>query len=202
MSDLVSFTLVILLCANTKIFRKFLISFFIASYIGLFFWHFIPATSPRGYIDFGITHTNISLISQYKATPAPLSADYIEFTDKIWIDPTGVESNVSTFPSMHAAWAFLIVCSLISLIPLSAIILIPWYIALMVGAVAIYQHYGVDVFAGMILGSIIFKTTGRLLEFESKYFEDKYSLMYIWNIFENDSKKVIQFIKSKIFNKH
>ena len=195
LSDIISLTLVILLCSDTKKFRKFLLSFFIAGYIGLIFWYCIPATSPRGYIDVGVTHIDTSHLVQYKATPAPVATQYIDITDKIWIDPSGIETNVSTFPSMHATWAILVLCSLVSLIPLLSVVLIPWYIALCIGAIAIYQHFGVDMIAGAILGLIIFISVGKLLDFEDRYFEDRYSLLYIWNIFEEDTKKLFAMFK-------
>ena len=183
-------TLIFLICTNPKLFRKFLISFFITGYIGLFIWYFIPATSARGYIDINITHSNTSYTATYKGTPAQVSIPYIQELDKVWIDPTGASSNVSTFPSMHASWAILVVLCTATILPILATILAPWFIALSIGAIAVYQHYAVDMVSGTILGILIFFVSEILLIYESKYFTDKYNLMYILNIFKEDINKL------------
>ena len=187
----VPITLIILICADPKKFRRFLISFFITGYIGLIVWCLIPATSPRGYIDINITHADTAFTTQYKATMASVTTPYITEMDNVWIDPNGVQSNVSTFPSMHASWGFLAMISLISLLPELALLLVPWLVALMIGAVTIYQHYAVDMIFGLILGGIIFALVGKIMDTEEAYFKDTYDLMYVWNIFRDDTKKAI-----------
>jgi len=188
---MIPITLIVLLCSDPKKFRRFLISFFITGYIGLIMWCLVPATSPRGYIDVGITHADTAYTSQYKATIATVTTPYIADMDAVWIDPHGVQSNVSTFPSMHASWAFLAMISLITIAPELAIILVPWCLALMIGAVTIYQHYGVDMVFGMILGAVVFIIAGKILTHEETYFKDTYNLMYVWNIFKRDAQKII-----------
>ena len=188
-SVFISTTLVLLLCSNTKKFRQFLLSFCLVGFIGLIFWHFIPATSERGYIDVNVTHASSSMIGDYKATPAPVTIPYLEATDKLWIDPTGRSFNVSTFPSMHAAWATLVLLALLTTWRKLGILITPWFVALCLGAVAIYQHYAVDIFAGIILAVIVFFSVGKLLDREERYFKDKYQLMYIWETLQKDVLK-------------
>ncbi len=195
LSYIVPVTLVILACTNTQKFRQFLLSFFITTFIGLVFWTLIPATSPRGYIDANITHTSTSSLAMYKATPAPETIPYFIKTDTLWIDPTEQSFNVSTFPSMHATWATLIVISIAIVIPYLSIITIPWCIALMLGAVTIYQHFTVDIFAGIMLALITFFVSGKLLNFEKTYYDDRYSYMHIWRITKNDAGRIIAWIQ-------
>ena len=194
LSFLVSITLVILICSNTKSFRRFLMCFIITGYIGLIFWYFIPATSPRGYIDINVTQSNTVTTVPYKATLAPITVPFIEKTDKTWIDPTNTSFNVSTFPSMHAVWAVLVLLSLIFHSRRFAILLVPWCIALCIGAVAIYEHYVVDIFAGILLSCIIFWFINNLITKEKAYFEDSYSLMYIWEVIQSDTKRAQKFL--------
>ncbi len=184
-------SMIILIFFNTKIFRRFLISFVLVTFIGFIFWYFIPATSPRGYIDINIAKVNQSLISQYKATPAPVVAEELPKTDKVWVDSNNKFFNISTFPSMHAAWSILIVLSLTLLWRYFAIILIPWFIFLCLGAVSIYQHYSVDIIFGTILGILIFVLTGRILRLEDKYYTDKYKLNFSLESMQNDVKNLI-----------
>lgn len=196
LSFVVSATLIILICSNTKSFRRFLMCFLITGYIGLIFWYFIPATSPRGYIDINITQSSIQALAPYKATLAPVTTPFIIQTDKLWIDPANTSFNVSTFPSMHATWATLVLLSLVVLYRRSAIILIPWCIALCIGAIAIYEHYFVDIVAGLLLGSLTFAAITRLLAFEDTYFTDTYSLMYIWELIRADTRMAKKFLIS------
>ena len=189
-SVFISGTLILLLCSNTKKFRQFILSFILTGFIGLIFWHFIPATSPRGYINLNVTHASKSMIGEYEATPAPVAIPYLEATDKLWIDPSGKSFNVSTFPSMHAAWATLVLLALLTTWRKWSLLIAPWFIALCVGAVAIYQHYVVDILAGIILGCVVFFSMGKLLDREETYFKDRYQLMYVWNTLLKDVQTI------------
>ena len=192
MSYVMGATILILLLTSTHNLRRFLIAFFVTGYIGLVFWTLIPATSPRGYIDVNVTHTDVSSLASYKATPASFAVPYLAQTDKLWIDPNNTQYNISTFPSMHATWAILVLVSLIMAWPYLVFIMGPWCIALMLGAVAIYQHYGVDILAGIALASIVLYGAEKLLVRERRYFHDPYKLMYIWTMAQNDAQKLVR----------
>ncbi|WP_460994690.1 phosphatase PAP2 family protein, partial [Staphylococcus aureus] len=65
--------------------------------------------------------------------------------EKYWVDTEGVSMAITTFPSMHAAWGVIVAVIAIELFPPLFLVVVPWFILELIGAVYTMQHYAVDI---------------------------------------------------------
>ncbi len=189
---------------NKKLFRVYIMSFFLVFMIALPFWKIVPAISPIAMYRFNLFDLPIPtyIVSEMDRYPvSPYLVKHSADIERSFIDSSNNMIAVSTFPSMHAAWATITVFFAIELFWPLGLVLIPWCIMNIIGAVYSEQHFGVDVIFGIILAFIVIFIVKSLLSIEKKYFIDKFSLFMIVDEANHDMRKLISRIRSILYNK-
>jgi membrane-associated phospholipid phosphatase len=159
----------VLLLLNTKFLKRFILTIYVATMMSFPIWVSVPAISPIG------MYVNNNL----KASVPKDIATYIKsypVTVRLAVDSTIIDATftglgrypISTFPSMHAAWAFIIGCFVFKLRPPAIIVFLPFLIGTTLGAVYVAQHYSVDIMAGFLIAALAMLITGYI---EKKYAE-------------------------------
>ncbi|MBI3632899.1 MAG: phosphatase PAP2 family protein, partial [Candidatus Vogelbacteria bacterium] len=137
------------------VFRKFVLSFFIAVAISWPIWYFMPALQPGLMFKKNILNITVPTYIQQTIESHPSTHYdnlYIEEYDKFWTDPEGKTFSTSNNPSMHVAWGMFLVYYSIEFLPYLGIVTIPWYVFNIIGAMYTLQHYATDVIGGLIIG--------------------------------------------------
>ncbi|MDE2233652.1 MAG: phosphatase PAP2 family protein, partial [Patescibacteria group bacterium] len=187
--------LALLFLFNRRLFRKFTISFFLVFLIALPFWQLIPAVSPSAMYRFNLFQVPIppnieSSMVKYPISPY-LKNNIISIEDD-FINPSYRSIAVSTFPSMHAAWAMIVAYYGTILFWPLGVLLVPWAIFNSFGAIYVEQHYGVDVIFGVLVAVTAIISVSYLLKVEEKYFNDKYNLFAVIDMANTDMRNLLR----------
>jgi len=181
-------SLILLISFFTKkdVFRRLTLSFFICWMIAFPIWFSLPMMPPdftfrqnklgSASLEDNTAFNNFPMSENLKVALDSLSKIHI-----VKISPTEKSLPVSTFPSMHAAWGFIIAYMGTILCPWLGILLIPWAILNGFGAVYVLEHYSVDIFLGTAVAIFSILLTEILLHIEKKYLKDKLGLLRIFD---------------------
>ncbi len=197
--DLIGCILVfITACYKTHLFRKLILSLFIAFIIGIPFWVTIPALSPDDAFRSNILGAKIpdDIKTQMVAThfSAP-TLDSLIKTEAYWVDKTGKSLGITSFPSMHAAWGIIITVIGIEVWAPFAIVLIPWLLLELVGTVFTLQHYAVDTIFGILVGFLALFIVKKLFELEERYFKDEYDIFFALKYIQGQVKYIFNLVR-------
>ena len=142
-------TLILLfLFSRDFLFRRVVLAFTIMFVIAYPIFYFLPCQDPSNYFLRNIrgrsfSPETISMLQEY--APNALTSGYI---NRIAEAETNVSRDntvpISCFPSMHAAWSFMIVYFLAKLRRRSLFVSLPWLALLLLSGVYFAQHYAVD----------------------------------------------------------
>lgn len=188
----ITLSMIVFFIANTQILRKFLLTLFVVCLLSVPFWYEYPVISPYELYMRNIFQLDSSDPFYREAKEIPLASSNYEFLKY----SEGVGSNVekgtflvTTFPSMHIAWGTLVAFYVISLLPLSAIIVIPWWIVNTISVVYTLQHYTIDIPAGIIAAFVTMFIVHRALLIEKKYYKGKNPPLYIIDAIREEFKR-------------
>ena len=154
---LLGILLFLLFVFKPRYFYKAIMSFFIMFLIGLPLWFFFPAVSPHdAYID------NVLYVPAPQYLQATLSEYHPNPHLQLYLTSVSALSGegeeqffaITTMPSMHIAWASLILFFGIILWRPLAFVLVPYFLLNAIATVYLLQHYAVDIPAGIIVGII------------------------------------------------
>jgi hypothetical protein len=99
-----------------------------------------------------LPHTEAAVEEFHKSSHSPqYAATYTEFRD-YWIDPEKKQYSVSANPSMHGAWSTIALAVAFWIAPWIGVLLIPWYVFGIFGALLFQVHYATDMVLGALLG--------------------------------------------------
>ncbi len=153
LSLVLAMILVLTLLKNSHLFYKFILSFSASLLISLPIWYLVPAIPPiDGYVD-NITGAPLaediraSLISYRPNQTLAATFDVFRTIRSEYLSADAFA--ITTMPSMHVAWATLILYFGISVWAPLALILVPYFILNLVSTVYVAQHYAVDAFGGL-----------------------------------------------------
>ena len=191
-----------LLFLNKNLFRKFVLSYFLAFIIGLPFWFLLPTLGPN--MMFRANQLNINIPSNIESAikEAEISEGSYKvldhFSDYYYADRNR-SVDITSFPSMHSAWGIIITVVMIEAIGgVVAIFFVPWLVFMLLGTVLTMQHYAIDTVFGILVGFLALWIAKIILQKEKKYFKDKYNLFYALDILEGNTKNFANNLKSKI----
>ena len=157
---------IIFLLRDGKIFSRFLTTFFICMILSVPFWYAWPALSPHdAYFDNALKMPRPAAVEEALASYEPNSS-LISFFGKIRILPEHAERRflpITTFPSMHIAWATAILYFGLRLGRSFAFFLIPYYALNFIGSFYTLQHYVVDGIAGIAVGILAIAIASRFI---------------------------------------
>jgi membrane-associated phospholipid phosphatase len=140
------------LFGNTKAFRRLVLASIVAFCVSIPFWVLIPAVSPdEMFYQNILKYNSIPEYSIHVSANSPLNA-YLDKTNGMWSNASRNFFAVTTFPSMHVAWAFIVSAVAFKWKRWSAVILGPWLFLVIISTVTTLQHYVVDAFLGLVVG--------------------------------------------------
>lgn len=148
-----SITFVLLLLKDIKLLKKYILAIFLAGIISFPIWISVPAISPVGMyvsdnLNIGVPKEISDYIKSYPVTKR-LAINSISM-DMSYAVAQG-KYSITTFPSMHAAWAVVIAYFIFLIWPPLIIVAVPFLLGTVLGAIYIAQHYAVDILAGFLI---------------------------------------------------
>jgi hypothetical protein len=187
-----------LLFFNKEQFRKFVLAFFVASFLGVPFWYWLPAVSPDDMYRRNIySLKSVTPIQKQfeEAIKSEKLKTFLGALEQIDTKATKKKFNmVSTNPSMHVAWGGIITYySLILWWPLG-FVFIPWFLLNMISTVYTMQHYVVDLPCGLICAAIAIAISHFIFKFEKKYYVGNYAPFYFITMLQSD----FSYVKNKV----
>jgi membrane-associated phospholipid phosphatase len=191
----IPFVLIGLFIFNRIIFRKFILSFFLVFIIGITLWSLYPALSPSGMYRYNILDTSITKNEHneiFYYPPSPLLRHAIAKIEETYVDSSYQLLYISTNPSMHAAWAFLIAFYATEFFWPLGIFFIPWALENMLGAVWVEQHYGIDIITGIFISLVSVIFVNILIRIEGKYLQDRYDFYSFARNIHEDAIKILR----------
>lgn len=166
---------------DRKSFRKLMLAYTLAFFIAIPFWVNVPAISPSGMYRFNLLKQPIPEYveeSYIKHQLSPYMVDKIALIEIPYVDVTFRSMAISSFPSMHAAWAIILaVLSIMIYWPIGVVVSI-WALLNMIGAIYVEQHFAVDILFGGIIGIISLWLSIKIISMERLYYEEKYSFFF------------------------
>ena len=189
-----------LLLFKKTLFRKYLIAFFLAPMIALPFWLALPAVTPNEMYRnnmFLIPSVNI-IQQQYEKVPLGKNlSKFLDYAEENIENPKQKHPLVSTNPSMHVCWGFLITYFAILLWRPLGFIFIPWFILTFLSTIYTFQHYVIDIPAGIACAIFTIVLTNYLFKYERKCYIGNYNLLYFLDVFQEDIKQWFWFCFKK-----
>lgn len=162
-----------LLMADKHLFRKFVLSFVLVGTLGIPVWFAVPALSPDEMYLQNITATEIphAIADEIEPQMQKISAGLREMVDGLagaYSDHDERFYNVTSLPSMHAAWGAIAAFYACLAWPLLAVFFVPWLAANTVSTVYTIQHYAVDAALGLAYALIVIVVVNALVNREKE----------------------------------
>ncbi|RUR13658.1 phosphatase PAP2 family protein [Legionella sp. km772] len=181
------------------LFRKYLLAFFLAPTIALPMWLAGPAITPNEM--YRVNMFSVPAVTPYqeaykKLTLGPHLDKFLNYVGENIENPVQKYPIISTNPSMHVCWGFLITYFAILLWRPLAFIFIPWFVLTALSTIYTFQHYLIDIPAGILCAIITLMATSYLLKFEQRYYTGDYRALYFLDVFQEDAKKCLSFIRN------
>ena len=182
------------LCKSRPFFSKYIISMSLVLIIALPFWYYFPATSPSNAYFANVYNKKIPYWIKVDLNKYNFDNYFFNFSKKF---SSNQVAPVSTFPSMHVAWAIIIFYLFFKLNKKTAFVFFPWCIFAILGTFCLAQHYFVDILLSfpLVLISILF--SDLMVKIEKKYYKkNKRDFLEekLKNEIRNDLKIILNFI--------
>jgi hypothetical protein len=192
LSAVLTITFIIIAVAKSKVAIQMYTAIIFCVFISFPFWYFFPSTSPViGYLyppdNTQIPDNISSALTDYN----PNQTLQAFFQRRIAFDPSG---PVTTIPSIHAAWATVLVYFGVIIWPPLAIIGTPYLFLNILASTFTLQHYVIDLIVGTMVGCIAIMISYRL------HIERIKSVKNILDLVQEDKKEVIKQLK-RMLNK-
>ena len=188
LSAILTFAFIAIIITRTKLALRMYTAIILCVLISLPFWYFYPATSPV--IGYLYPPNNIQIpdsISSALADYHPNQALEEFFQRRLATSSSG---PVTTIPSIHAAWATVLVYFGVIAWPPLIIIGAPYFILNILASTYTLQHYVVDLIAGTIVAGIAIAISYRLQVEKIKSVKD------ILDLIEEDKKEAKKWLLS------
>lgn len=151
-------TFILVFLFNNVDYRKLTLSIIIAPILLFPFWFIFPATSPEGFYNKNIFNLEFSdntknLISTHQHSKI-IRGDINEL-NQTWISPTNQFINVTSIPSLHVLFGYILMFYALRIKKILAIFYIPWFILNFIGTFYLFQHFILDAISGLIIGILL-----------------------------------------------
>ncbi len=184
--------LVALLLIQKQLLRKYIFAFFLAPMLALPMWLALPAITPNEMYRNNMFHIPAINVIQKEYEQTPLGYYLHTFMDLIEEhieNPQQKYPLISTNPSMHVCWGFLITYFAILLWRPLGLLFIPWFLLTCVSTLYTFQHYLIDIPTGILCAIITIILTNYLFSYEKKYYIGQHDALYFLDILQSDIKK-------------
>ena len=147
----------ILLLFEKTLAKKFIMFFLIILLISMPMWYFFPGLNPINFYINNLLKVDLpSKISSELKNYSP-NAVLISYQKSFSYDYKPKDFiDITTFPSMHAAFSVGVIIFAYLLWPPSIFITLPWFVLEMVGALYTGQHYVFDLLIGSIVALLAY----------------------------------------------
>lgn len=177
---------------NSYFLKVFLISTFLVLIFGIIFWYFFPVTSPFN-----------TFWPELKENPNFSPNFKVKMTIEKFYQSQKDNPPISTFPSMHWAFGFILVYCFSKRNKKTLFFFIPWYLFSNIGSLLLGAHYLLDGILGIILAILAIFISNILIQIEKRYYlgneeEEKFKESLRYFLFSPYIKEVEIF--KKLFN--
>ena len=183
-----------LILFNRDYFRHFIVAIFIAPFIAMPFWFAFPAVTPNEMYRKNLYSIPSIVATQHQYEEVNKSTRliaYLHELEKSVEIPNQKHPLVTTNPSMHVTWGTIIVYYAIMLWWPLGFIFIPWLVLNILSTLYTFQHYAVDLPAGIVCGILAIILTKLLFRFEKKYYTGNYQHLYFLQVIQADWQYLI-----------
>ncbi|HEY4477323.1 MAG TPA: phosphatase PAP2 family protein [Candidatus Paceibacterota bacterium] len=180
------------LMADVAIFYRMATAFFLSFILSIPFWYMIPAISPFELYTENVLGVEPShRVASALETFDPNTETRAVFDRLRHMNKSGENNSfgITTIPSMHIAWATVVVYFGIMLYSPAAFILIPYYLFNAVGTVYLLQHYAVDIPAGMLIAGVAIAISSYISKTAPR------SIVAIHNVIREDIRTMKNFLQ-------
>lgn len=164
----------ILLWNSAARFRVFVAANAIALMLALPMWIAVPVVSPQQYYLQNIFHNQFTDVELQAINSFKSSARHAYWEEQMrmlaefWPTDTARAVAATAFPSMHVAWAVIVLLALWPLGRLWRLIASIWAGLTVLGTILLLQHFVLDIPAGMLLGAAAYLLGVRLVRYAEK----------------------------------
>jgi len=180
------------LVVDVTIFYRIATAFFLSFILSIPFWYAIPAVSPfELYTDNVLGVEPPPRVASALEIFEPNTETHMVFDRLRQMKKSGENNSfrITTMPSMHVAWATVVVYFGIMLYSPAAFILIPYYLFNAVGTVYLLQHYAVDIPAGMLIAGVAIAISSYISKTAPR------SIVEIHNVIRDDIRTMKNFLQ-------
>jgi len=206
MGILLPILFLVLAFLNKELFRKYILVFALTVTISNPIWYSLPAISPHFMYRYNVLQAEApreitQAVKEYKYSGVLLDyqEDIAETKRKIYNSFSGATEDfypLTTFPSMHAAWGTMIAYFAVRLWTPLIIVVLPWWLLNMAGAVYTQWHYASDMLSGALIAALVIIAVNYIFRLERKK-TDQNHLVFL-DVLKGDLKKLREFSKKGI----
>ncbi len=189
---------IVLLFSDIALMRRFFIVTACAFLLAFPLWYLVPALTPNEMYRHNIFELPIpdDIARAIRLHPSSgVVEKHTQGIEGIWMDPQKKTTAVTTMPSMHMVWG--IEVALFGYLWLRRRYAVVWAIYVIcntLGTMLLLQHYAVDLIAGALIALCSFVIADMCLRIEKKYFNDRYKLLSVLEMFPNDARSLFGFV--------
>jgi len=174
LSLVLSLVLIALFIFRADRFRQYVLAFVAIMFLCMPGWAALPATTPGEAFRTGKLQMQVPVDIDHEIADPVIHLNYkvTNFLNRLEpyeSDPANGRYFITSFPSLHVAWGILVVWYGVQLYSRSAILLLPWALLNIVGAIYSLQHYAVDALAGIVVAIIAVYLVRGLVALEAKH---------------------------------
>jgi membrane-associated phospholipid phosphatase len=168
LTPLMALAINITLALHFQTFLRLSASFIAVIFLSLPIWYMCPALIPaERYLDNILSINPPTAITQSIAAYKP-SETLKAFQTKMRVTRVGPTQGVTTMPSMHVAWAFIIAFFLSQLSRKTLLFTVPYNLLNAVAAIYTLEHYAIDILAGALVAALAIALVNRFVVLRSK----------------------------------
>ncbi len=185
---------------NKKLFKGYVIASFIVLLLALPLWYFFPANSPANAFLYNSEKlASDSILSQEIKSYHP-NLRVESFQKEMWENQKSA-LPMTTMPSMHWAWALIIVYYLFKKERRTIFFSLPWLFLALFGTIYLGCHYLIDGLASLFLVALSILLANFLIRMEQKYYNENLQEIRFKEKIKKNLLEPFKEIKYLFFNK-
>jgi len=156
---------------NEKLFKGYIIASFIVLLLAQPLWYLFPANSPVNAFLYNSDRTGLNLVLSQEIKNYHPNLRVGSFQEEMWENQKNA-LPISTMPSMHWAWALIIVYYLFKKRGRTVFFSLPWLFLTLLGSVYLGCHYLIDGVVALFLVVLSILLANFLVKIEKRYYNE------------------------------